>query len=174
MTSTWFFFSSWPIGFWLFFSFLQSTELLSKIPLRLESLAVFCAFVSVLHQRLFPRERQNRNKRVNWDGAYRADKLDVDELPDCCWSKMGWGAASLSASLKSEEYNLRCQSIFEEGPKIETKLHHKQLLYLGKITYPWTSTLKYPITVYHSLNLHNGKLYYMWLSKMDRLMLLKA
>ena len=92
MTSTWFFFSSWPIGFWLFFSFLQSTELLSKIPLRLESLAVFCAFVSVLHQRLFPRERQNRNKRVNWDGAYRADKLDVDELPDCCWSKMGWGA----------------------------------------------------------------------------------
>ena len=33
--------------------------------------------------------------------AYRADKLDVEELPEGWWSEIpGWMAASLSASLK--------------------------------------------------------------------------
>ena len=146
MTSTWFFFSSWPIGFGFFFSFLQSTELLSKIPLRLESLAVFCAFVSVLHQRLFPRERQNRNKRVNWD---RGPTVQINSM---------WTSFQIAVDPKWVEeqhhyphhWNQKKKSELEVSiiDKNRNQITSQTIALFEKNHLSWKSALQYLIIVY--------------------------
>lgn len=50
---------------------------------------------------LLHRNVTTRIFRIKKNLAYRADKLDVEELPEGWWSEIpGWMAASLSASLK--------------------------------------------------------------------------